>query len=132
MIPTKIRPMFNHIVVTMEKEKEDKKIGDIIDITHKEGTIKDIQTVVSVGPTVKEIKPGDSVKINPTRYIRTRNSLRDELTNADLQVNVEFPIINVGGIEYLFLFDSDIDYIVEEFGQDPSSKIYEDKIEIIT
>lgn len=132
MVPTKIKPMFNHIVVTMEREKEDKKIGEIIDITHKEGTIKDLQTVVSVGDTVKAIKPGDHVKINPTRYIRTRNSLRDELSNADLQVNVEFPVVNVGGVEYLFLYDSDIDYIVEEFGPDPTSNVYGAKSEIIS
>lgn len=132
MIPTKIKPMFNHIVVTMEREKEDKKIGEIIDITHKEGTIKDLQTVVSVGDTVKSVKPGDHVKINPTRYIRTRNKLSDELTNADLQVNVEFPVVNIGGVEYLFLFDSDIDYIVEEFGPDPTAKVYGVKSDIIS
>lgn len=132
MIPTKIKPMFNHIVVTMEKETEDRKIGDIIDVTHKEGTVKDIQTVVCCGDTVKEIIPGDKVKINPTRYIRTKHKLSDELTSADLQVKVEFPIVNVGGIDYLFLFDSDVDYIVEEFGPDPSSIVYEDKVKIIS
>lgn len=130
MVPTKIKPMFNHILVTMEKETEDRKIGNIIDVTHKEGTVKDIQTVVAVGDTVKSVKSGDVVKINPTRYIRTRNSLKDELNNTDLQVNVEFPIVSLNGIDYLFLFDSDIDYIIEEFGPD-NSGVYTPNSEIV-
>ena len=132
MVPTKIKPMFNHIVVTMEREAEDRKIGSIIDVKHKEGTVKDIQAVISVGDTVKSVKAGDIVKINPTRYIRTKNRLSDELTNADLQVTVEFPVVNIGGIEYLFLFDSDIDYIVEEFGPDPGTGIYKLNSEVIS
>ena len=127
MIPVKIKPMFNHILVTMEKETEDKKIGTLIDVTKREGTVKDLQTVVAVGNTVTSMKPGDVVHINPNRYIRTKHSLKDDLdSGTEMQVNVQFPVVELGGISYLFLFDSDVDYIVEEWGQDSSSIVYQE------
>ena len=127
MIPVKIKPMFNHILVTMEKEAEDKKIGTLIDVTKREGTVKDLQTVVAVGNTVTSMKPGDVVHINPNRYIRTKHSLKDDLdSGTEMQVNVQFPVVELGGISYLFLFDSDVDYIVEEWGQDSSSIVYQE------
>ena len=126
MVPSKIRPMFNHIVVTMEKEAEDKKIGKIIDVTKREGMVKDIQTVVAVGSTVTSVKPGDVVHINPNRYIRTKQSLKDDLdSGTNLEVNVKFPVVELAGVDYLFLFDSDVDYIVEEWAPNPSAEIYQ-------
>lgn len=132
MIPVEIKPLFNHILVTMEKEVEDKKIGSLIDVTHKEGSIKDIQKVVAVGNTVTTLAVGDDVHINPTRYIRTKHSLKDDLdSGTDMQVNVQFPVVNVGGIDYLFLFDSDIDYKITKWGPNPSTELYTEKTEII-
>lgn len=126
MVPSKIRPMFNHIVVTMEKEAEDKKIGKIIDVTKREGMVKDIQTVVAVGNTVTSVKPGDVVHINPNRYIRTKQSLKDDLdSGTNLEVNVKFPVVELAGVDYLFLFDTDVDYIVEEWAPNPSAEIYQ-------
>lgn len=127
MIPTKIKPMFNHILVTMERETEDKKIGSLIDVTKREGTVKDLQTVVAVGNTVTTLKPGDIVHINPNRYIKTKHSLSDELqSGTKMDVKVEFPVVELGGVDYLFLFDSDIDYIVEKWDYETDSGIYKE------
>ena len=125
MVPVKIKPMFNHILVTMEKETEDKMRGGLIDVTKREGSIKDLQTVVAVGTTVSSLKPGDVVHINPNRYIRTKHSLKDDLdSGTEMQVNVNFPVVDLGGVDYLFLFDSDIDYVVEEWSADSESELY--------
>ena len=64
----KVKPMFNNMVVTLNKYPTDlKTTGGIIDST-RAGSVKEYQTVVAVGPMVRGIEVGDIVYINPKRY----------------------------------------------------------------
>ena len=71
MIPIikKIKPLFNGLITTMNKYQGDIKIKgtDLTDPT-KSGAVKEYQKVIAVGSMVRDIKPGDTVFINPKRY----------------------------------------------------------------
>ena len=64
----KIKPLFNKILTTMDLYDNPMTEDGIIDGSKEDGGIKEYQTVIAVGPTVKCVKPGDLVVINPARY----------------------------------------------------------------
>ena len=66
----KIKPLFNMLVTTCNKYDSNIKLAgtDLLDST-KANTIKEYQTVIAVGPSVRGIEVGDVVFINPARYI---------------------------------------------------------------
>ena len=68
-----IKPLFTGVLTTANKyETTSTKNGIIISAKQTEGHIKEYQTVVKVGSSVREIKPGDIVLINPSRYLRKK------------------------------------------------------------
>ena len=84
----KIKPMFNRVLTTCDLYTEDLMTDGIIDSTKVEGAIKEYQTVIACGPTVKCVKPGDVVVIThegpkggpgmqemlyPTSYIKSKH-----------------------------------------------------------
>lgn len=109
--PSKITPMFNHILVTADRYEDDKKNASGL-ILETAGGLKEIQKIVAVGSSVRGLKEGDYVQINPTRYIRDTNSLKD-VGKSKAELHFEFPVVEVGGKPYLFLYDSDIDFIID-------------------
>ena len=122
MIPRKIRPTVNHIVTTMDRyEDDDEKL--IVDIKESLGVVKDIQKVVAVGPLVRDIKVGDYVRICPDRYIKVKHSLAEELNDKEMQVSINFPIVDLEDGRYLFLYESDVDYVIEEFAPEKTEKL---------
>ena len=129
MVPTKIRPMFNHILVTMDKYTDSEMVGPagLVNVEKQNNPIKEIQTVIAVGNSVHNLSVGEKVAINPIRYLRTKQEFQDSLA-GDVQKGkvvtyFDFPVVTVGGVDYLFLVDSDVDYVVEEWGPDPDSPI---------
>ena len=122
MIPRKIRPTTNHIVTTMDKyEEDDSKL--VLDVKELAGTVKDTQRVVAIGPLVRDIKVGDYVRICPDRYIKVKHSLAEELNEKEMQVSINFPIVDLEDGRYLFLYESDVDYVIEEFAPETTEKI---------
>lgn len=122
MIPRKIRPTTNHIVTTMDKyEEDDSKL--VLDVKELAGVVKDIQKVVAVGPLVRDIKVGDYVRICPDRYIKVKHSLAEELNEKEMQVSINFPIVDLEDGRYLFLYESDVDYVIEEFAPETTEKM---------
>lgn len=115
----KIKPMFNQIVCTMQEYTEDElKQGSIIDINKLRNSIKEYQTVVAVGPMVREIKVGDLVMINPKRYAKheyREGSLKDGVINHNQVIKYAFPIIKLNGVSHLLLTDQDIDFVIEDY-----------------
>lgn len=113
----KVRPMFNSLVTTMNKYEEDVETNGIIDATKQEGTLKEYQTVLAVGTSVRDIKVGDVVMINPRNYAVRK--YKDTSIKNDLDMNpvitYNFNIINIDGEDCLLLQDRDIDYIIEEY-----------------
>lgn len=113
----KIRPLFNMILTTMNLYEEDQMTGGIINSAKQKGTLKEYQTVVAVGDTVRNIKVGDMVNINPARYAQFKHkkgSLNDGIVQDNPVVNYNFKTVEVDGKELLVLYDQDINFVIEE------------------
>lgn len=125
---TKIKPMFNHIVTTADKYEEDYRTGGIIDPTKSRGSLKEYQTVVAVGSMVRDIKPGDKVMIDPTRYAimkHQKGSLKDGVITDNPVVGYNFKTVEINGVLHLILVDADIRYVFEgeELPDDPDTLV---------
>lgn len=112
-----IKPLFNRIVTTMDTYEKDQYNGVLVDTTKQKGSLKEYQTVLSVGTTVRDINVGDVVCIDPTRYMVTKHrdkSLQGNIMGDDMAIGYKFNTIRLGDQECLMLFDQDISFIVEE------------------
>ena len=98
-----------------------------------ENDIDIIQQVIAVGPHVREINVGDYVCINPKNYIKVTHTLQEELNKKEMEVNVNFPTVELEDGKYLLLWEDDVDYVIEEFGDDiePPSNLVLDTPSII-
>lgn len=114
----KIKPMFNRVLTTCDLYTEDLMTDGIIDSTKVEGAIKEYQTVIACGPTVKCVKPGDVVVINPTRYQVMKHkegTLNDGVIQDNAVLSYNFPIMVVNDAPCLYIYDSDIEFAIKEF-----------------
>lgn len=114
----KIKPMFNRVLTTCDLYTEDLMTDGIIDSTKVEGAIKEYQTVIACGPTVKCVKPGDVVVINPTRYQVMKHkegTLNDGVIQDNAVLSYNFPIMVVNDASCLYIYDSDIEFAIKEF-----------------
>ena len=133
----KIKPLFNMIVTTCNKYDNNKKLAgtSLLDAS-KANTVKEYQTVIAVGPSVRGIEVGDTVYINPTRYAVKKHqegSLKDGVITDNPTIGYNFNLVNIDGETHLLLYDSDIMYVaeVEEFNPTPSVYVPESpKLEI--
>lgn len=128
----KIRPMFNMVITTMDTYKEVITNSGLVDTT-RSNRLKEYQTVVAVGPTVRGINPGDVVFINPRRYARVthKDGLKDldaNIQKMDMHMDLDIPSVEVydrpdGSCrELLVIYDNDIEFVAEgeEFDESPS------------
>lgn len=105
--------MFNRLLVTADIYTYGK--NEIAE--HSEGVMKEFQTVLAVGGSVRDIKVGDVVNINPARYAvkkRNDNSLAADIAGNNI-MSFQFERITVDGKDCILLYDSDINYIAEEY-----------------
>lgn len=121
----KVKPLLNHIITTANVYN-DSDINDISD--NIAGQFKEYQTVISVGPNVSTVKPGDVVVINPQAYARPVHKKRDNsvegLSSQDeVEMMVQFPIITIDDKPCLFLYDRDIEFIIVEMEEDDNNFI---------
>lgn len=113
----KVKPMFNRIITSMCTYEKDQYNGNLLDTTKQKGSLKEYQTVLAVGTTVRDINVGDVVCIDPTRYMVTKHrdkSLQGNIMGDDMAIGYKFNTIKLGDDECLMLFDQDISFIVEE------------------
>lgn len=118
----KIKPMFTSVVTTMNVYEEDTTKGGIIDVTKSRGTVKEYQEVLAVGSTVKDIKVGDIVCINPARFAVKKHregSLREGVVGDNPVIAYNFPVIELDSKPCLLLRDQDIDFIIEDYEEVP-------------
>ena len=120
-----IKPLFTGGLTTANKyETTSTKNGIIISAKQTEGQIKEYQTVVKVGSSVREIKPGDIVLINPSRYLRKKfdeNSIRDDFDkNPTIEINI--PTVVINDKEYFLIEDRDVAYIIDDCEEIPDTK----------
>lgn len=110
--------MLNHVILTANRYEESDFDGQLIDDEQKlVGNMKEYQTVISVGPYVKDLNPGDFVVINPKAYAKPvhktkDNSVRGLLGEDEVEMRIEFPTIEINGVPHLFLYDRDIDMVI--------------------
>lgn len=122
----KITPMFTSIITTMELYKDDSYIPgtSIIDPSKDKMGVKEYQKVIAVGPSVREVKVGDIVCINPARYAvvkqrKTPNVAEEIEGYAPAITGYNFNIIQMDGVNYLHLQENDIDFIINEYEELP-------------
>lgn len=137
----KIKPTFNHIVVTMDRYGRYYKTGGLID-SSKAGLIKEYQTVVEVGPMVRGIEVGDVIFINPQRYLEIKHHFKDADANNvqkdDMHAILRIPRFTLydgedgASREVMLLGDNDVFFVAEgeEFDENPSI-ITEEKPKLI-
>lgn len=132
----KIKPMFNRVLTTCDLYTEDLMTDGIIDSTKVEGAIKEYQTVIACGPHVKSVKPGDVVVINPTRYQVMKHkegTLNDGVITDNAVLSYNFPIMIVDDNPCLYVYDSDIEFVIKEFEMvnDEATEIVESAPDIV-
>lgn len=130
--------MFNSLITTMDKYDEDVKVGGLIDSKKTKGSLKEYQKVLAIGTTVRDIKVGDLVCINPTRFgvkKHREGSLKDGIITDNPIITYNFDVVEMDNNQCLLLQDRDIDFIIEDWEEvsDPStsSLIMPDKKSII-
>lgn len=115
----KIKPMFTSLITTMDLyETDGKTLGGLIDSTKQRGTVKEYQKVVAIGDTVRCIKVGDLVCIDPTRFAVRKNpdnSIRNDVEGGNPVLEYRFDIIELDGKSHLLLQDRDVQFIIEEY-----------------
>ena len=122
----KIRPLFTSLITTMDKYEQDVKIGGLIDTTKQQGGLKEYQKVLAVGSSVRDIKVGDVVCVNPARFAVRKHqagSLKDGIVTDNPVTTYNFDVVEMDGKQCLLLQDRDIDFIIEEWEDipDPAS-----------
>jgi hypothetical protein len=112
----KITPTFNHILVTNNLRDHDEYDDGIL--VRPAGSTKEWQTVIAVGPTVKNCKEGDVIMIDPIRYAIKKHqegSLKDGVVADNPDIAYAVPHIQIGGKDYMYLFDTDIQFVINEY-----------------
>lgn len=118
----KVKPMFTSIVTTMEVYDQDIISNGLIDGNKRQGMLKEYQTVLAVGSSVRDIKEGDLVCINPSRFAVRKHeagSLKNNVITDNPVVTYNFDVIEIGGRQCLLLQDRDINFIIEEYEEVP-------------
>lgn len=117
--------MFNNIVTTMDAyENDTTTAGGIIDTRKQKGALKEWQKVIAVGSSVRDIKVGDIVCINPIRYAQYKNdrkSLKDAMSDNPI-VGFNFNVVQIEDEDCLMIYDQDVRYVIEEYEEIPDPK----------
>jgi co-chaperonin GroES (HSP10) len=118
-----IRPVYTRLITTANRYTESQKVGSILDANKLEGRYKEYQTVVKVGSSVREVKEGDVVLIDPSRYMKRKyndNSLREDFVDNPI-VEINIPTVTMNDTDYFMIEERDIVYIIEDSEEIPDS-----------
>ena len=123
-----IKPLFTTVITTMDIYEKPQYIKGtkLIDASKSIKSVKELQTVIAVGPHVSDIKVGDLVCIDPKRFgkVLHREGSLEECTIKDNPiVTYNFDIVEINNSPCLFLQDRDIKYIVSDYEDVPKEFI---------
>ena len=120
-----IQPLANQLLTTANKYEDAVKTkGGIYLVDKLEKATKLYQTVLAVGPLVRNIKVGDVIMINPIRYYNPKTTQKQEQDEQSLRsiirvgkeyVDVVFPVIEIDGEERLLIYENDADFIIKSY-----------------
>ena len=137
LVIKKIQPMYTKILTTMCKYEEDELTnGGLIDASKTQGTLKEYQTVIAVGNSVRNVKVGDLVCINPERYAVKKHeagSLKDGVITDNPVIKYNFNIMELEGVPHLLLDENDVSFIITDYEEvkERKSDLYVPKTQII-
>lgn len=137
LVIKKIQPMYTKILTTMCKYEEDELTnGGLIDASKTAGTLKEYQTVVAVGNSVRNVKVGDLVCVNPERYAVKKHeagSLKDGVITDNPVIKYNFNIMELEGVPHLLLDENDVSFIITDYEEvkEQKSDLYVPKTQII-
>lgn len=119
----RIKPMFTSLVTTMDKYADDQFMSGttILDATKRSGGLKEYQKVLSVGDSVRGVKVGDLVCIDPKAYAVKKHeagSLRDGVITDNPVVSYNFDVIELDGQQCLLLQERDITFVIEDYTEE--------------
>ena len=111
-----IKPLYNNILTTGDRYEEDEVDGGLI--VNSKGDLKLYQTVIEVGSTVRDIKVGDTVMIDPRNYMVMKydpNSLKNDM-DMNKVIRYNFPWVTLKdkdgkSKDCLYLSDRDIKFV---------------------
>lgn len=114
-----LKPLYTGILTTANKYSQDVSSGLILDTKKLAGSIKEYQTVVAVGSSVREIKVGDTVLINFQNYL-VKDKARPENDDGSIRTefvqqtyHLELPVMEVNDKEVLTLQERDIAFVAD-------------------
>ncbi len=125
-----MRLRFDSVMTTAETYEDDEVVGGVA--LPRRGCLKEVQRVLGVGPSVKDVKEGDMVKIDLSRYAKVRHEKRqlsrdERFSDVDTEdaatVYYEPKVETVGGGRVLLLYERDVDFIVEEYEERAPSRL---------
>ena len=119
----RIKPMFTSLVTTMDKYADDQFMSGttILDATKRSGGLKEYQKVLAVGDSVRGVKVGDLVCIDPKAYAVKKHeagSLKDGIIADNPVVSYNFDVIELDGQQCLLLQERDITFVIEEYTEE--------------
>jgi co-chaperonin GroES (HSP10) len=117
-------------------EEDEMTAGGLIDSTKTQGTLKEYQTVVAVGNSVRNVKVGDLVCVNPERYAVKKHeagSLKDGVITDNPVIKYNFNIMELEGVPHLLLDENDVSFIITDYEEvkEQKSDLYVPKTQII-
>jgi len=119
-----IRPVYTRLLTTAERYQEDQANGVLLDANKLEGRYKEYQKVVRVGSSVREVSVGDTVLIDPSRYMKRKfsdNSLREDFVDNPI-VEINIPTVTMDGVDYFMIEERDIAYVIQDYEELPDPK----------
>lgn len=128
----RIRPLANYLLVT--KEVYSAKDFNGVFQEKVDGSLKEYQRVVAVGPMVRSVQVGDLVSINPKRYAVRKyksNSIKNDIEEMQEVIGYNIPEVTMDHQKYMLITDQDLEFVIEDFEEDKPSGIIMPKQEII-
>lgn len=116
-----IRPVFTRLITTADRYEETQMTNGLIDVNKLEGRYKEYQRVVRVGSSVREVKEGDIVLIDPSRYMKRKfsdGSLREDFVENPI-VEINIPTVTMGDEDYFMIDERDIAYVIADSEEVP-------------
>lgn len=123
---TKINPVATRILVTGDGYSED-MYNDHGIIENKKGDMKEYQTVLEVGPMVRELKPGDKIMLNMMHFAVMQydpNSIKKDMGMQKIK-GYQFPkveLTNADGSKQECLYIDQQDIIFSFEGEEIQGK----------
>lgn len=115
----KVRPTLNHILTTADTYDTVQLKDGMIDTSKEEGQVKEYQKVIAIGPNVRDIKVGETVLINPQRYMVPTHSLNEgsvfEKDKDEVNYTIRLPMYTLECGNCLYIFDTDVDMVLEDY-----------------